>query len=112
LKPELKSKIQAADDEVLVVRIKLSRTLRAIDSWKDRVDHGRHKYIGMLSLLLTALEVAKPSSAVISLFIVGASINFAFAQAGLLIFLGLLLLKLQFYRFANLFLRITPTIPL
>jgi hypothetical protein len=92
------------------MRIKLSRTLRSIDSWRERLDHGRHRYFGLLSVLVTTLEFAKPSSAIISLFIVGASINFAFVQAGLFMFVGMLVIKLQFYRFANLFLRKTLSI--
>lgn len=90
------------------MKIKISRTLRAIDNWRDKVDLSRHRYLGLLSILVAAMGFASPSSAVISLFIVGASINFAFVQAGLFMLVGLLVLKLFFYRMANMFLRVAP----
>ncbi|MHB2037158.1 MAG: hypothetical protein ACYCPW_10520 [Nitrososphaerales archaeon] len=91
------------------MRIKTSRTLRSIDSWKDRLDLTNCKYLGVLSILLMAIGYAKHQSAVVSLFIVGVSVHFAFVQFGSLLLLGFLLLKLQFYRLANVFLRLAPS---
>lgn len=90
------------------VRIKTSRTLRSIDSWKDRLDLANRKYFGVLSILLMAIGFAKHQSAVVSLFILGVSVHFAFVQFGTLLLLVFLLLKLQFYRLANVFLRLAP----
>jgi hypothetical protein len=90
------------------VRIKISRTLRSIDNWKNKVDLSRHRYIGLLSILIATMGFAGPLNAIIPLFIVGASINFAFVQAGLFLLVGMLVVKLFFYKVANMFLRVTP----
>jgi hypothetical protein len=92
------------------VRIKTSRTLRSIDRWKQKVDLTRHKYVGLLAVLFTTIGFAKPQAALISIFIVAVSLNFAFVQFGLLVLLGFLLLKLQIYRLANVLLRLTPSL--
>ena len=92
------------------MRIKTSRTLKSIDSWKNKVHLARHKYIGLLAILFTAVGLAKTQTALISFFIIALSVNFAFVQFGLLVLLGFLLLKLQIYRLANIFLRFAPHI--
>ena len=92
------------------MRIKTSGTLKSIDDWKTRAGYSQHKYLGMLSILLSALGAAKAETLVVSMFIVALSLDFAFAQLAFLILLGFLLLKLQAYRFANLFLRIGSVI--
>ncbi|MDG6924366.1 MAG: hypothetical protein JRN67_13875 [Nitrososphaerota archaeon] len=90
------------------VRIKTSGTHRLIDSWKRRLDLTNHMYLGVLSILLMAIECAKRQSAVVSLLILGVWVHFALVQFGSLFLLGFLLLKLQFYRLENVFLRLAP----
>ena len=86
------------------MRIKTSRTLKSIENWKNKVHLANHKYLGALGILMLALGYARLQATVISMFIIGVSLNFALVQLGYLLFIGLLLLKLQFYRFANLLL--------
>jgi hypothetical protein len=87
------------------MRIKTARTLKSIDSWKNRVNLAKHKYIGLLAFLLTAFGSAKAQSAIVSIFIIGVSVNFAVIQFGFLLLVGFLLLKLHFCKMANMFLR-------
>lgn len=89
------------------MRLKTSHTLRSIDNWKMKLDISQHRYLGSLAILVGAAGIAGIRGFIISLFILGVSVNFAFAQFGLFVLLGFLIIKLNFYRFANIFLRIT-----
>jgi hypothetical protein len=86
-------------------RIKTSRTLRSIDGWKSKVHLARHKYIGLLAILLTATGFERAHAALVLMLIIGVSVNFAVVQFGSFVFLGFLLMELQICRMANTFLR-------
>ncbi len=81
--------------------------MKAIDGWKEKAIHSQHRYLGLLAALIAALGSAKTQTAFVSMVIIGVSLNFAFVQLALLILLGALLLKLQVYRLANVFLLVT-----
>jgi hypothetical protein len=88
------------------MRIKTSRTLRSLDKWKLRLNLRNHKFMGGMSLLLMAFGIAKWEIWLLVLLILGFAVHFAAVQFASLVLIGFLFAKLNFYRFANLFLRL------
>lgn len=87
------------------MRIKTSRTLRSIDQWKHNLSLRNHKFLGGLSVLLLASGIARKEAGVLMLLILGISVQFAAVQFVSLLLIGFFIAKLNFYRFANIFLR-------
>ncbi len=87
------------------MRIKTSRTLRSIDQWKHNLRLRNHKFLGGMSVLLLAFGMAKKEIGVLLLLILGLSVHFAAVQFASLVLVGFFIAKLNFYRFANLLLR-------
>ncbi|MGI0078547.1 MAG: hypothetical protein ACRECH_02885 [Nitrososphaerales archaeon] len=87
------------------MRIKTSRTLRSIDQWKHRLRLRNHKFMGGMSVLLLGFSAARKEVGMLLLLVLGLSVHFAAVQFASLVLVGFFIAKLNFYRFANLFLR-------
>ena len=74
--------------------------MREADKWKESVLTRSRRFVASLSFLLVSVGYGK--RLVIPIMIVlGLSVNFAFLQLASLIVLGVMLLRLHSYRFAN-----------
>ena len=62
--------------------------------------------MGGVSVLLMAFGIARKEAGILALLILGLAVHFAAVQFASLVLIGFLIVKLNFYRFANLFLRI------
>lgn len=62
--------------------------------------------MGGVSVLLMAFGIARKEAGILVLLILGLAVHFAAVQFASLVLIGFLIVKLNFYRFANLFLRI------
>jgi len=84
------------------LRIKTSRTIRAIDQWKERFANKNLRFLGGMSILLSALAFARSRATIILAFLIlSVCIEFAAVQFASIVLLGFFMLKLQFYRFSN-----------
>lgn len=88
----------------VILRIKTSRTLKAIDGWKQRFDLRNHRFLALMSILILAASCSSEIF-LLSLIIVGFSIHYAAMQFAVLVMLGALSVKLSMYRFSNILLR-------
>jgi len=88
------------------MRIKTTRTIRAIDEWKNRFSNKNDRFFGGISILLSAIAFARSFAVVIlALIIISVCIEFAAVQFASIVLLGFFMLKLRFYRFSNFILR-------
>jgi hypothetical protein len=83
------------------MRIKTSGAKREVDRWKDVVSRRYARFAASLYFLLIAVGHKRQLFLPV-LLTVGMSLHFAVAELASLVVLGLLLLRLHSYRFANL----------
>lgn len=84
------------------MRIKTSRTIKAIDEWKARFSTKNEKFLGGMSILLAAFAFARSKAMVIIAFLIlSVCLEFAAVQFASVVLLGFFMLKLRFYRFSN-----------
>ena len=84
------------------MRIKTSRTIKAIDNWKTRFSNKNERFLGGMSILLSAFAYARSRAMfILALLIVSVCIEFAAVQFASVMLLGFFMLKLRFYRFSN-----------
>ena len=88
------------------MRIKTSRTLKAIDDWKNRLSTRNTRFLSWMSILFVACGIYKLRSGIVFFLILGVSIHFAAMQFGSIVLLFYFTAKLRLYRMANFFLRI------
>jgi hypothetical protein len=93
------------------VRIKTARSLRSIDAWKGRLSERKSSFpAGMVVLLSTLASSPRAKNSrkavIVPLLILLLIAQFGAVEAGILVLLGLLTLKLQTYRLVNTLLRL------
>jgi hypothetical protein len=87
------------------LRIKTSRTLRSIDNWKYRFSRKNQRFLGGVSILLSAFVSAGSGMILILIFfLLCVCVEFAAVQFASVVLLGFFMLKLKFYKFSNLIL--------
>jgi hypothetical protein len=87
------------------VRISTASALRAVDKWKEAVSTRYRRYVAGLYFLLIAVGFSRQVALPI-LITIGLSLHFFILELVSLVIFGVLFLRLQSYRLANLFLRL------
>ena len=86
------------------MRLKTAFVHRQVERWRETISTRYRRFVSSLSFLLIAVGQRRQLALPI-FFAVGLSLHFFLLQLASLIVLGVLLLKLHSYRFANLVLR-------
>ncbi len=85
------------------MRVRTSKAMREVDRWKGIVSTRYRRYAASLSFLHISIAGGR---LLLPIFIMmGLSVNFALVQLASLMVLGVLILRLHSYRFANRILR-------